>query len=70
VLGIGVNELLLAQQPVDYPGHIEFIANYKKQSGREHRLEVSQRKAATRAAIDRIETSMETTRSDGEEELE
>jgi hypothetical protein len=67
VLGVGVNDLLLAQQPSDYPGHVEFIAKYKKQTGREHRHEVLQRKVATRAALHKIESSMDTTRSDGEE---
>ncbi|KAF4520748.1 hypothetical protein B566_EDAN007377 [Ephemera danica] len=62
VLGVSVSDVLSAQQPADYPGHLDFVQHFESQTRQARKQEYKQRKAASRSAL--METSMESQSSD------
>jgi snurportin-1 len=61
VLGVSVSEVLSAQCPADYPGHLEFVQRFQEQNRKERRDDYRQRKAASRAVMqgETLDTSMD-----------
>lgn len=72
VLGVDISEALSAQQPSNYPGHLEFVQQFQSQDRRQRREQYRQRKAASRAVLqcNDVDSSMDAHDSEEEEERE
>jgi snurportin-1 len=68
VLGVPVCDVHRAQQPANYPGHLEFVQHFESQTRHARKQEYKERKAASRFAMQ--ETSMESQNSEDIEIIE